>query len=65
LIAAGLTPEGDARRKLLHAGTCPRCGALLKQAIADFSDQITPEEEKELESLQTSRPEWQEAYARR
>ncbi len=63
LVAAGLIPESEAHSKLIHAGSCPRCGPALQQALADFSDELSSSEERQIASLQSARPDWQQALA--
>jgi len=63
LVAAGLLPDAEARPKLIHAGLCAHCGPLLQQAIEDFSDELSPQEEKQIAALQSGRPHWQQELA--
>jgi CHAT domain-containing protein/tetratricopeptide (TPR) repeat protein len=65
LVAAGLLPKEEARSRLLHAGRCTHCGPLLQQAIEDFSDELSPAEEKQIAGWQSSRADWQQEMAGR
>jgi hypothetical protein len=64
LVAAGLKEMQRAEVLLRHAAACDHCGPLLRQAVEDFSDDLTAEEETMLTRLETSQPGWQERMAR-
>jgi hypothetical protein len=53
----------DSERYLNHAAHCEHCGLLLREAAADFTDELTPAEEKLIAGLASSTPEWQERFA--
>jgi tetratricopeptide (TPR) repeat protein len=58
-LAQGSEAEVLAR----HAAACDYCGTLLREALADFSEDVTAEEEITLEALESSHHEWQEQMA--
>ena len=64
-VAAGILPGPEAQAYLRHAARCARCGVLLKTAVADLSDEITPEEEAILAGLKGSSVEWQLAMVQK
>ncbi|MBB5059669.1 CHAT domain-containing protein [Granulicella aggregans] len=53
-VAAGSLNPADAATVLEHAARCSHCGPLLKAAVEDFADELTPEEEEMLRSLPSS-----------
>lgn len=63
-IAAGIE-DADAENCLNHAIHCEECGQLLAQAAADFSQDLTPQEEAQIAALSSSSPEWQMRLAAR
>lgn len=62
-LAAGIAPPEVIEKRLPHIATCDRCASLLKQYLHDFSDELTPEEEAILAQLESSKLEWQKAFA--
>jgi CHAT domain-containing protein len=46
-IAAG-TARRDSEEYLSHAAQCDHCGPMLQRAIADFTDELSPEEERDV-----------------
>jgi hypothetical protein len=58
MLAAGLTRGSEAEALLRHAAGCDYCGPLLRQSLAAFAEDVTPEEEEFLDGLETVRPEW-------
>jgi len=57
-IAAGLESV-DAESCLNHVIHCEECGRLLAKAAADFSEELTPQEEAQIAALSSSSPAWQ------
>jgi tetratricopeptide (TPR) repeat protein len=58
--------EGAVREKLLaHASNCDACGAVLRDVVEDFADDMTEAESQALEDLPSSQPEWQRGVARK
>ena len=53
----------DSERYLDHAARCEHCGTMLREAIADFTDELTPGEVTLIAGLGTSMPEWQGRFA--
>lgn len=64
-LAAGLVSEKRGNDLLEHAIECDPCGALLHAATDDVSTDLTEEELRTLESLESSNPEWQREMAGR
>src|SRR5215467_10733059 len=64
-LAAGLAPEDQRNALLDHVIRCDTCGAVLRGLIEDFAGELSEAETRMLESLQTSKPEWPKAMARR
>ena len=64
LVVAGQVESEKAREHLRHAADCDRCGALLRQATADFNDEFTTDEEKMIARLKSSDSAWQKRFAR-
>ena len=64
-LAAGLLPSAESDRLLGHAETCGHCGRLLKIAIEDLALDLTPEEEAELNRLESAKPEWRAELVRK
>jgi tetratricopeptide (TPR) repeat protein len=58
-----LTRGKDAEALAYHAAACDCCGTLLRQSLADFAEDVTPEEEAMLTTLESSGHEWQEQMA--
>lgn len=64
-LAAGLVSDKRGSELLAHAIDCDVCGASLRAAVDDFSTDLTKEELTALESLESSKPEWQRRMAGR
>lgn len=64
MVVTGQVESDKAREHLRHAEDCDHCGALLREAAVDFSDEFTAEEEKMISQLRTSDPAWQKQFAR-
>jgi tetratricopeptide (TPR) repeat protein len=64
-LAAGLLPAARGNELLAHAIECDGCGASLNDAMEDFSTDFTEDELRMVESLQSSKPEWQRDMAKR
>jgi tetratricopeptide (TPR) repeat protein len=64
-LVAGLVEGGRREELLAHACECDACGAVLHAVMEDFSTDLTEEESKMVESLQSSKPEWQGKMSRR
>ena len=60
-LAAGL--RHDAESLLSHAEQCDHCGPLLLEAIADLSDEPTPQEEARIAGLASATSQWQKNLA--
>ena len=58
-IAAGLKEGQRAETLVRHAAECDYCGPRLRQAIADFTQEVKPEEEAALEGIESQREGWQ------
>ena len=63
-VAAGIA-EPNSEKYLGHAVDCDHCGPLLRQASADFTEGLTPEEETKIAGLRSSTSEWQGTLAAR
>lgn len=63
-LAAGSVAEDQRNALLNHLILCDRCGAILRRLLEDFADELSEAETRMLESLQSSKPEWQTAMAR-
>ena len=64
-LAAGLLAAERRNELLAHASECDACGAALLAVMDDFSTELTEAESRELESLESSKPEWQRQMAKR
>ena len=64
LVVTGQGEPEKNRKYLRHAEDCDHCGALLREATLDFSDEFTADEEKMISQLKTSDPAWQKQFAR-
>jgi CHAT domain-containing protein len=64
-VAAGLVPTEQAERDMQHASNCDRCGPLLRSAVEDFTDELTPDEESLVNGLNSSNSKWQKGLAKR
>jgi tetratricopeptide (TPR) repeat protein len=63
-LAAGLHLDGtDAHMR--HVAQCDHCGSLLKQAIMDFCDELSPTEHSQIAALNSSKPHWRKRLAKR
>jgi CHAT domain-containing protein/tetratricopeptide (TPR) repeat protein len=63
-IAAGVASQ-DSEAYLIHVAQCDRCAPLLREAAADFEEELTPAEDGMISDLRSSSPEWQAALAMR
>jgi hypothetical protein len=63
-VAAGITTE-NSDNYVNHAVQCDHCGPLLREAIADFAEELTPEEEARIANLSSSAAGWQTKIAAR
>jgi tetratricopeptide (TPR) repeat protein len=63
-FAAGLK-ENEAEGLLSHAAGCDYCGRLLRRSLAEFSDEVTDEEQATLAALPSFRRDWQQRMAAR
>jgi tetratricopeptide (TPR) repeat protein len=59
-LASGMTRDSDAAPLLRHSAVCDHCAKLLREALADFSDEVTSEEEAMLAQLDYSSRKWQQ-----
>jgi tetratricopeptide (TPR) repeat protein len=64
-VAAGVAAAERRDWLLDHASQCDVCGAALRALVEDFTNERDEPESQMLESLQSSKPEWQRAMARR
>jgi hypothetical protein len=64
-LANGLLSEERTERDMQHAANCDRCGPLLRRAVEDLGNDLTPEEASVVEGLKSSKPEWQKGFAKR
>jgi CHAT domain-containing protein/tetratricopeptide (TPR) repeat protein len=62
-VVAGLLPEDKTRELMKHAAQCGQCGPLLRDAANILSDDVTPDEEQLLASLDSARPAWRRKMA--
>jgi CHAT domain-containing protein/tetratricopeptide (TPR) repeat protein len=62
-VAANGVQAGDPEGYLIHAGECDHCGPLLKNALADLTTDLLPEEEGRIAALRSSVPVWQHELA--
>lgn len=63
-LAAGISIK-DSESYLNHAAKCEHCGPLLREAAADLAEEISLEDDKQIEQLRSARPEWQRDLAHR
>ncbi len=63
-IAQGRPKQQKAEEQLQHASQCAHCGPLLRRALADSADTLTPEQEAMLLKLESTKPGWQARMAR-
>ena len=63
MIASGITRGSEAEALVQHSATCDHCGPLLREALADFAEEVSSEEEEVVAGLRSSSPEWQERMA--
>lgn len=63
LVTNGRVEAEKAREYLRHAAECDHCGTLMREATADFDDELTAEEENLISQLKTSDPGWQKKFA--
>ncbi|HVR27085.1 MAG TPA: CHAT domain-containing protein [Candidatus Polarisedimenticolia bacterium] len=63
-LAAGISTE-DSKAYLNHAAECEHCGPLLREAAADLAEDLSVEDEKRMNQLRTTSPEWQRGFAQR
>lgn len=67
-IAAGLPPPDQTLAYIEHASRCDHCGALLHEAVAELTGlnlEVTESERKQIATLDSARPEWQQKLAHR
>jgi CHAT domain-containing protein len=64
-VAARLLPPEQISRDMEHAAICDHCGPLLRQAMDDFADELTSDEQVILNSLKSTTATWQRALASR
>jgi CHAT domain-containing protein/cytochrome c-type biogenesis protein CcmH/NrfG len=62
-LAANLIEDDEAKSYVTHASTCDWCGPLLKEALEDLAQEMTPEEEEALAQLPTASLAWQRQMA--
>jgi hypothetical protein len=62
-VAAGLLPAERFENYMNHAANCDHCATLLREAVADFADELKPLEEDLIAGLASSTPEWQRRFA--
>lgn len=62
-LAAGLATGNEAELLARHAAECDHCGPLLRASLADFSSDLTSEEEELVAGLPSSRRVWQAQMA--
>ena len=64
-LAAGLLDAARRDALLDHAAGCDSCGATLRALVEDFADETSHPESRMLDSLESSKPEWQLGMASR
>ena len=67
-IAVGLLQPKDTLFHIEHASGCDYCGPQLRQAVAELAPlnrELTEEEQKQIATLESASPGWQEKLARR
>lgn len=62
-LAAGTASEEEAEKLLTHVTECRHCGPLLRRATAVFAEELTAEEQRQLEGLLSGNLEWQAKLA--
>jgi len=62
-LSAGLMEDLEAARHLQHAARCDWCGKLLREAVEDMAQDVTPEEQAALDRLSSAQPGWQRDLA--
>jgi CHAT domain-containing protein len=63
--AAGILPAEQSGRCFQHAITCDHCGPLLASAVANFADELNPDQRALIDQLESSQVLWQRKLARR
>jgi len=64
-VASGEAAPESTVRYVHHATGCGLCGALLKEAVSDLTEETTAAERKQITELESARPGWQRRLARR
>ena len=64
LVVVGQVESEKAGEYVRHAAECDYCGPLMRQAIVDFDDEFTRQEEEMISQLKSSDPAWQKRFAR-
>jgi tetratricopeptide (TPR) repeat protein len=64
-LASGLLSPQESEHFLEHIVSCDHCGPAFRQALADFSNETGKSENGLLLRLETSKPGWQTALAKR
>jgi CHAT domain-containing protein/tetratricopeptide (TPR) repeat protein len=64
-LAGGVLKEQDSETLMKHITECDHCGPAFGQVVSDLGSEGTSEEASIIASLATSRPQWQEEFARR
>jgi CHAT domain-containing protein len=64
-LDAGLIDDAAASQYVSHAAGCDRCGPLLKEAMEDFAEDITVEEEAAIGNLDSAGADWQREMGRK
>src|SRR5438477_8831803 len=62
-LSAGMLAAPAAEEVVRHSSICDYCGKLLREFRADFTDQLTPQEDRLLGTLRSAEPEWQRRLA--
>jgi cytochrome c-type biogenesis protein CcmH/NrfG len=65
LTAAGLLEADEAKVCVAHAAICDYCGRLLKEAMEDLAQDLTPEEEETLAAIPSASAGWQHEAGQR
>jgi hypothetical protein len=64
-LAAGTASESEAEKLLTHVIDCHHCGPQLRYAREVFVEELSTDEQQQLNGLQSSNPEWQAKLAKK
>jgi len=58
-LAAGICPPELAEQTMRHVARCSVCGPALRRYLREFSAEVSPENQRIIQQLESSKPEWQ------